>query len=600
MLNRLTASHGSDLGDAGRLIAHVTAIFMLGAGVIHLSAASDHKSLPVMMVGFLIVALLQIAVGGLLLAGRPRRLLLWGAVALVVSSLGLWFASRTVGLPFLPGGHMEPIGFKDGVTVVFELAALPGLLMLMTRHLAGVALPAAFGSQALSVMGVGATLLMTPALMLGGGMHHSQEQMEAMGHEHGEAAEAGHDEAGHDEVAGAPGAGHPHGTGAGARGAAGGDEHAGGKGHAAHGAGSGHDDDKSLGDRMLARAGHDDHGAASASGGAQSGGAAHPHGSGSSGSSRSSGSGSSHRSHSGSGSSGSHDSDRSGDKKGDSHSDGDSHSGHDSGSDSGDKKGSDSHSGHDSGSGSGEHETHAAGHSHVDGCDPSYRQQYELLSVLGMRFIYQPGANGRNAAFRMCGPAPEDDITHEQAPGHCTAGGPTAEQQAYADRLVSETRRALAKYKNNWQLALEDGFKPFPIVEGRWVHMTNQERYADDTLIDPDRIDSFMFAKVGNDWIPAGGMYMYGDRSDPNPPNPTGCLLAWHRHASYEGYVATAAYTWDEAWISEKTMWMAHVWTYGGLDPWGRDFDGTEPASWSWPSSMLPVGCDRKNFCPTP
>jgi hypothetical protein len=201
----------------------------------------------------------------------------------------------------------------------------------------------------------------------------------------------------------------------------------------------------------------------------------------------------------------------------------------------------------------------------------------------------------------MCSSTPpEEDITHEQAPGYCSGDGPTADQRAYGDWLVSETRRALAKYKNNWQLAIADGYKPFPIVEGRWVHMTNQDRYADDILIDPDKIDSFMFAKVGDDWVPAGGMYMYGDRSDPNPPNPTGCLLMWHRHASYEGYAATAAYTWDDYWVSEKTMWMAHVWTHGNLDPWGRDFDGTEPASWSWPSSMLPNGCDRKGFCPTP
>jgi hypothetical protein len=422
--------------------------------------------------------------------------------------------------------------------------------------------------------------------------------MAAMGHGHGE-----DDDHHGEQVARAGAGGHPHGGG----GAAGGHGAGGGHPHSSKAAGDRHDGDhdKSLGGAMLARRGHGDHAAAGA-GGAASGGAGHGHGSsasrGSSGSSgHSSHSGGSHarggsgssgsgRSNSGSGGHAGHD-------EGKKNSGGDAHAGHDEG-----KKnsGGDAHAGHDDGASGSGGETHAAhsDHAHVDGCDPDYRQHYELLGALGMRLIYQPGADGRNSAFRMCGPPPEEDITHEQAPGHCNGGPPTAGQQAFGDRLLSETKRALAKYKNNWELAIAEGFKPFVIPDGRYVHMDKQERVDDDTLFDADEIESFMFARVGDDWIPVAGMYMYDNKEDLNPPNPTGCLLVWHRHASYEGYLANATWTWDQDALAEKTVWMAHVWVHGNIDPWGRDYDGTEPSTWSWPSSMLPNGCDRKNYCP--
>ena len=41
--------------DAARLVARLTAILSIAAGVIHLSAAGDHRNLPVMLAGFLVV-----------------------------------------------------------------------------------------------------------------------------------------------------------------------------------------------------------------------------------------------------------------------------------------------------------------------------------------------------------------------------------------------------------------------------------------------------------------------------------------------------------------------------------------------------------------
>jgi hypothetical protein len=213
--------------DAGRLVAAATAVFSIGAGVVHISAAADHENLPVMLAGFLVVGTLQGLLGGLLLWRRPDPLVLIAALGLMLGSIGMWLMSRTVGLPFLPGGHMEPIGFKDGVTVLFELATIPGLLLLMSPELPRLSLPSPkLATQSLAFVGAFAFALMVPALVLGGGEHHSHDEAVAMGiHEHGEEGEDGHDhgsgEAGDDMAAhehddSGSGDGHDHGSGDGA------------------------------------------------------------------------------------------------------------------------------------------------------------------------------------------------------------------------------------------------------------------------------------------------------------------------------------------------------------------------------------------------
>ena len=195
--------YGRDPSDPVRLVGTVAAVLSIAAGVIHISAAGGHTDLPVMFAGFMIVATLQVALGGMLLWRRPSKLLIAAALALMVSSLGMWLLSRTAGLPFMEGGHLEPVGFKDGVTKLFELGAIPALLLLLSPDLSAVALPSPrLGSQTLGVLGAGVFALMTPAMLLDGGTQHSHEQAVAMGiHEHGEGEE--HADAGSE-------ADHPH------------------------------------------------------------------------------------------------------------------------------------------------------------------------------------------------------------------------------------------------------------------------------------------------------------------------------------------------------------------------------------------------------
>ncbi len=193
------------------VIAAGVAVLSLGAGIIHLSAAADHQNLPVMMVGFTVVALAQMGLAALLLLRGPSGGLIVGGLMLMLGSVGMWLVSRTIGLPFLPGGHMEPIGFKDGVTVLFQLAAVPGLLALGSSSVGNISLPAHLGRQALSGLAAGVALMFVPALLLGGGEHHSHDELAAMSgaehdhdhggaeHDHGE-SEEGEGEAGHDHA----------------------------------------------------------------------------------------------------------------------------------------------------------------------------------------------------------------------------------------------------------------------------------------------------------------------------------------------------------------------------------------------------------------
>jgi hypothetical protein len=174
--------YGPDSRDAVRLVGEVAAILSIGAGVIHISAAGDHTELPVMFTGFLLVAALQIALGALLLRRPPSRLIIAAAVAMTLSSIGLWVLSRTAGLPFIEGGHLEPVGFKDGITKLFEIATIPLLLLLLSPELARVSLPSRrLGGQTRAAAGTACAVLLVPALLLGGGTQHSHEQAVALG-----------------------------------------------------------------------------------------------------------------------------------------------------------------------------------------------------------------------------------------------------------------------------------------------------------------------------------------------------------------------------------------------------------------------------------
>lgn len=190
----LTQPHRGGLTDAGRVVSCGTGLLLIGAGLVHVSAAADHEDIALLAVGFLISAYLQVALGGLLIARRPGRLLIGAGVAMTIACVGLWLLSRTVGLQFLGGEPKEPIGFKDAVCVLFEICSLPGLLLLASRDLDRLRLPsAALGRQSLQALGVGVVALFVPAVVFGGHVHpHSHGALASHGAAHGAGHPAGH------------------------------------------------------------------------------------------------------------------------------------------------------------------------------------------------------------------------------------------------------------------------------------------------------------------------------------------------------------------------------------------------------------------------
>lgn len=567
----LTRPHGPGMSDAGRVIACATAIASICAGVIHISAAADHENLPVMMAGFLIVATLQVGLGGLLIWRRPNALLIGAALAMMLASLGLWLLSRTSGLPFLEGGHMEPIGFKDGVTVLFEIASVPGLLLLLSRELSGFTLPARLGAQTVGMLGAAAFVLLMPAFIADGGAHHSHDEAVAMGiHDDGHAHSAGEEHADADAAAHADEGGH----------ADGGDDHAESGHHAAGGGGH-------------AKDGHTDH----AAGGEElaslmSGSGGHGHGTG------------------GHHEPASHDAPTSGGgTDGHAHGDEDGGGGEQQAGDHGHDDNDSEQQGGDHGHGDGG--TEHGGDDHSTGNDGGEQDSGGQQGAVSAGYTPAEPApedgrpRGSQIYVRM-GEEKEQAADHHQSSEPCN---PTPEQRAAADALVSQTREALKKYDNNPARALADGYEIAFRGAGtpdRFVHMFSAqhtydtpgvlpqpsavEQEGEPVILDPDRIESFMYAMTDQGLTAIGGMYMMpaeydeakGDFLRPRAPfegpQMGGCLTRWHDHPEL-GRMTNRS--------GAPTPQMLHVWTYPGLEPFS-EYDGREMSQLWKVGSLIP------------
>jgi hypothetical protein len=542
LFGSLTRPHTAGL-EGGARVASVTAgTLLIGAGLLHISAAGDHTNLPVIMVGFLVVAAAQAGLGGLLLFRRPGLLLVAGGVALTLGALGAWLMSRTAGLPLLPGGHMEPIGFKDGVTVLFEAVTVPALALLASAELDAVRLPSPrLGSQAVALLGAGMFALFVPAFTLGGGEHHSAGEM--AGHAHGGGAEArdGHAHDG-EQLAQALG-GHAHGDGqsSGRRGAGHGDNdhHGGGAGGHPHGrpATAALFSEEQTAHEHEGGGGADSH---ADHGGAEENSADTPHQHG-----RDTGdTGPRHE--------GRHDDDG--------HGDDDRHRG-------GGEHRDDAHD-----EGAHGDDAHAAGHGDSDGNDRS------LALESGHGAGDGRGARGPALVFHD---QPNEELNGS---GHAHAGecDPTAEQRAAADAIVRDVQAELRQYENDPAEALNDGFDYVFGPTDRMLHVVHLERVADPDVLKASEIESFIYYMTDTGFVPIGGMFIMPDYGVAGP-EPGGCLTRWHHHGGVIGRWATAG-------SSPETPEMLHVFTYPGLDPWGH-YDGRDLAPLWAPGTWVPSVC---------
>jgi hypothetical protein len=493
-----------------------------------------------MTAGFLVVAVLQAALGGLLLFRRSGRLLLMGGLALTVGALATWLVSRTLGLPFLPGGHMEPIGFKDGVTVLFEVATVPLLALLMSPELDRVRLPSPrLGSQAAAVLASGMFALFVPALVLGGGEHHGAGEM--AGHSHGEEGHAHGDEAAELAQAG----GHTHG-----------DEMASDSGHEHGSRKHAHGQPATAETLAAAHESATGHSHSPSALGLTGGGGGHEHAAGENGT----------RGHDHAGGQGGGGHDHTGGNNG-----GGGHGGggHDHGGDGGEQV---AEHGHD---GSGGHEEAAPANDRALAIESGHPEQ-EGRPARGPAVVIYDKTDPKN-----------------QGPGHAHGTcQPTAEQQAAADQLVMEVQAELKQYENNPAEAIADGFNYVFGPTDRMIHMVSVPRIDDPVVLDATQIESFIYYMTDTGFVPIGGMFVM-PRDQTTGPQPGGCLTQWHHHGGIVGRWATAG-------TSGTTPPMMHVFTYPGLDPWGH-YDGRDLAPLWTPGRWVPSVCrsagDANNGC---
>src|SRR5262245_12292004 len=130
--NALSGVRASSRSIGSRGLRLSAALFLLGAACIHLAVVPEHLvEYASFGLFFLAVGLAQGALAVALLVRPSSRLLLVGAAGNLVV-IGVWLASRTLGLPGLPGTP-EAIGLPDLLATMMEYAAVVLLLLAEPR-----------------------------------------------------------------------------------------------------------------------------------------------------------------------------------------------------------------------------------------------------------------------------------------------------------------------------------------------------------------------------------------------------------------------------------------------------------------------------------
>ena len=101
-------------------------------GLIHIGAAVDHfGEFPLYTLVFAVLAAVQIAWAAMIFWRPSRRVLLFGC-ALNVGVIGLWVASRTIGVPIAPRAWVpEAVGVADLIETVGEIVTVVAALSVV-------------------------------------------------------------------------------------------------------------------------------------------------------------------------------------------------------------------------------------------------------------------------------------------------------------------------------------------------------------------------------------------------------------------------------------------------------------------------------------
>jgi hypothetical protein len=114
---------------------------------------------------------------------------------------------------------------------------------------------------------------------------------------------------------------------------------------------------------------------------------------------------------------------------------------------------------------------------------------------------------------------------------NCTAS-PTAAQQGSAVALVDQTVAAVARYQSLAN-ARADGYVPITPTGLAVVHYAKPALINDGNILDPNAIESLVYANTPHGAILVAAMYlMASNQVGATPPMPGGCLTEWHIHTN--------------------------------------------------------------------
>ncbi len=125
--------------------------------------------------------------------------------------------------------------------------------------------------------------------------------------------------------------------------------------------------------------------------------------------------------------------------------------------------------------------------------------------------------------------SPISAVASEHEHAHHGKCKPTAAQHRAAMKLVEDTRRGLAKIPDGTAAALRR-YHPWGVPQDRGIHWVNLEYSQDSDVLNPDRIESIVFAMTDDGYRAIGALYVMPE-AGMKGPTPGGCMTEWHDHS---------------------------------------------------------------------
>jgi hypothetical protein len=175
------------------------------------------------------------------------------------------------------------------------------------------------------------------------------------------------------------------------------------------------------------------------------------------------------------------------------------------------------------------------------------------------KYTGPPLTSGEQALLTSVGNA--TDAGHAMQTPNCTTT-PTAAQTLGAVQYVQATTTAVAKYKE-LSAALAAGYVPITSTAYPIVHYLNVADLRSTDMLDPNHVDSLVYATTPNGPVLVAAMYLMPGQGP--GPMPYGCLVQWHAHTNLctsttthliQGFTPCAPGTVHTG----PTPMMTHVW----------------------------------------